>query len=161
MTDPSKERSDKILAEFKSKILQQMNDSLVQGSAAMFESQPYLESKVKKGRTGQPSKIGLRSIDLDYDDASRASMAGYGLPRCNSEGKESVLAARDNLRTEASPAMVNKEQKWLTMESQGSAGTNFKHMLTATKKDYEAQGQNKLTYQVHPDNRMTLWNMIE
>ena len=47
------------------------------------------------------------------------------------------------------------------MESQGDAPVNYKQALTATKKDYDAQGENKGTYQVHPDNRMTLWNMID
>ena len=54
MLDPNKERNDRILSEFKSKMLQQMNESLVHksGGGSMFESQPYLESSRVRDRTG-------------------------------------------------------------------------------------------------------------
>ena len=92
MTDPNKARNDQILAEFKSKILQQMNDS-IQGGA-------YEEA----GKTKQPSRVG-NAIDGDYISRPNA----HNLPRCNSEGKD----PRPHL-THASPEA--KVRMW-TMDS--------------------------------------------
>lgn len=37
----------------------------------------------------------------------------------------------------------------------------YKDLLRKTLRDHEAQGTAKGTYKVQPDNRITLWNMID
>ena len=42
-----------------------------------------------------------------------------------------------------------------------AGGGDYTDALRVTKRDYESQGVTRMTYQMNPDNRATLWNMIE
>ncbi len=42
-----------------------------------------------------------------------------------------------------------------------SGPQDYKELLRLTIKDHEQQGSKKATYQLNPENRNTLWNMIE
>ena len=132
--DTNQARNDLVLAQFKSKILQQMQNSFRNATERGKDSQ------FAQTRTSQPVVSGQNSLQLNPNNHQQTNSAET-FQKANTE------------QTPHYPQRITHEQS--------SSEQQYLDILKKTLKSHDWQIPAKGVYKIDPDNRMSLWNMIQ
>ena len=111
-------------------------------SGSMSQSSPY----VKKPKTGG-KKSRQPSLFQSQDPTQYSSYGGRNSP---------VNLMNKVLKTEENRPQVSSSDHLVS-----SANNYYQDALRKTLREHDKQGAEMKSYKMNPDNRMTMWNMIE
>ena len=145
--DPCRDDKNAILAQFKSKVLQQMESKM--RNAGDLQYRLTQDSILNSGKSLVDSPINF----MDGNSAKNMRRTSHEGLQTELRGGSIRVASEEFLPKEFS---VRKHNPATT----GSV-SDYKELLRKTIREHDQQMGKKASYQINPDCRNNLWNMIE
>ena len=146
--DPSKESKDAILAQFKSKVLQQMESKMRNAGDLQYR---LTQDSMLKG--GNKSLVDSPINFIDGNSAKNMRKTSHEGLQTEHRGGSIRVASEEFLPKDFN---VRKHNPATT----GSV-SDYKELLRKTIREHDQQMGKKASYQINPDCRNNLWNMID